>query len=117
MIENDIIISEDLAVAETLNAFFSKTIELNNTEYDTETLFDVNQIVDKFKNQPSILKIKENETCKNMFSFALSTLDDMKQCINQLNTKKPTTYKNIPAKILIEFSDVCAGPICNFYNN
>ena len=117
LIENDIIISEDIAVAETLNAFFSKTIELSNTEYDTETLFDVNQIVDKFKNHPSILKIKEKATCKNMFSFALSTLDDMKKCINQLNTNKPTTYNNIPAKILIEFSDVCAGLIHNFYNN
>ena len=78
LIENDIIISKDLEVAETLNAFFSKTIEFSNTEYDTETLFDVNQIVDKFKNHPSILKIKEKETCKNIFSFALSTLDDEK---------------------------------------
>ena len=78
LIENDIIINEDVAVAETLNTFFSKTIDLSNTEYDTETLFDVNQIINKFQKHPSILKIKEKVTYENTFSFTLSTLEEMK---------------------------------------
>ena len=49
------------------------------------------------------------------FSFALSSLDEIKKCINKLNTAKPTTYNNIPAKILIEYSDVCSELIHMFY--
>ena len=35
----------------------------------------------------------------------------MKKMINNLNITKPTTYNNIPAKILVEYCDVCAHPI------
>ena len=41
----------------------------------------------------------------------------MKKCIENLNTKKPTTYKNIPSKLLVEFSDICCKPMYKLYNN
>ena len=41
----------------------------------------------------------------------------MKKCIENLNTKKPTTYNNIPSKILVEFSDICCKPIHKLYNS
>ena len=41
----------------------------------------------------------------------------MTRCIKNLNTAKPTTYNNIPAKILVEFSDICSEPIHKLYNN
>ena len=37
--------------------------------------------------------------------------------INHLNTTKPTTYNNIPAKFLVEYCDICAHPIHTLYNN
>ena len=49
------------------------------------------------------------------FSFALSSLDEIKKCINKLNTAKPTTYNNIPAKSLVEYSDVCSELIHMLY--
>ena len=38
-------------------------------------------------------------------------------CVNKLNTAKPTTYNNIPANILVEYSDVCSEPIHMLYND
>ena len=49
------------------------------------------------------------------FSFALSSLDEIMKCINKLNTAKPTTYNNIPAQILVEYSDVCSELIHMLY--
>ena len=89
----------------------------NTSENNRENVLDINQIIAKFINHPSVLKIKENVTCGIKFSFALSSLDEMKQYIDNLNTKKPTTYNNIPAKILVEFSDICHEPIQKLYNN
>ena len=54
----------------------------------------------KHEDHPSITKIKENVIYDNNFSFALNSLDGIKICINQLNSMKPTTYNNIPAKII-----------------
>ena len=41
----------------------------------------------------------------------------MEKHVHTLNVSKPTTYKNIPAKILVENSDICSGYITNIYNN
>ena len=41
----------------------------------------------------------------------------MEKRINSLNISKPTTYKNIPAKIIVEYSEVCATYIQMLYNN
>ena len=118
LIENDVIITKDAEVAETMNIFFSKVInEFDHIEHDTNSLTDVNDIINKFKDHPSVIKIKEKHTCKNTFSFALNTIDGMEKCINQLNTNKPTTYNNIPAKIIKEFSNVCSNTINELYNN
>ena len=119
LIENDTIITEDAKVAETMNTFFSKGVENNlcNSEYETEEVLDVNQIITKFRNHPSVIKIKEKVISINKFSFAPCTLDRMKKVIIKLNTTKPTTYNNIPAKIIVEHSDVCSNHIHKLYNN
>ena len=36
--------------------------------------------------------------------------------IFKLNTDKPTTFNNIPAKILIQNSDTCSPLLSKFYN-
>ena len=79
-------------------------------------LFQTTLIITKFKDHPSVTKIKEYVNNGNKFSFTLSSLGDMTKRIHNLNTTKPTTYNNIPAKILVEFSDVCSEPIQTLYN-
>ena len=39
----------------------------------------------------------------------------MNICIKNLNTTKPTTHGNIPAKILVEHSDLCSEHIHKLY--
>ena len=86
-------------------------------ECKSATTIDIHQIIAKFKNHPSIIKIKEKMIPADKFSFALCNYDDMNRMIRNLNTTKPTTYNNIPAKILVEYCDICARPIQRLYNN
>ena len=119
LIEKDIIISEDVEVAEIMNTFFSESVNNNNvnTQCNTNEPLDIKQIIAKFINHPSIKKIRNNINIESKFSFSLITLDEMEKRINSINISKPTTYKNIPAKILVEYSDVCATYIQMLYNN
>ena len=91
-------------------------INESSSIYDTGDVPDITLIITKFKDHPSVTKIKEYVNDGNKFSFTLSSLEDMTKRINNLNTTKPTTYNNIPAKILVEFSDVCSEPIQTLYN-
>ena len=86
-------------------------------ECKSATTIDIHQIIAKFKNHPSIIKIKEKMIPADKLSFALCNYDDMNRMIRNLNTTKPTTYNNIPAKILVEYCDICARPIQRLYNN
>ena len=41
----------------------------------------------------------------------------MEREIKNLNTNKPTTFNNIPAKILVENSEICSPFISKIYND
>ena len=43
-------------------------------------------------------------------------MDQIKICINQLNTTKPTAYNNTHTKIIIEFSNARSNPTHRLYN-
>ena len=118
-IEQDNIITDEKTLAETFNAFFSIGTKDNKTRSEGNSIMtlDIHQIIAKFKNHPSIIIIKEKINCGDKFSFALSSFDDIKKMINNLNTTKPTTYNIIPAKIVVEYCDVCAHPIRTFVLN
>ena len=62
------------------------------------------------------IQVKKQTKHTDAFSFVQTSLDAMKSCINQLNISKPTTFNNIPAKILKEFSDVCSNQVNRLYN-
>ena len=75
LIENGTIISKDAEVAATMNTFFSESVNKNgNTGYNASNSLDINQIIDKFINHPSIIKIREKSSIESKFSFKLSTL-------------------------------------------
>ena len=107
-----------LKLLEIMNTYFSICVNKNSPQvgHEIEYVLDVTQIIAKHEDHPSITKIKENVIYDNNFSFALNSLDGITICINQLNSMKPTTYNNIPAKIIKEFSDVCSNHIHKLYN-
>ena len=65
LVENESIVSDDDAIAETMNTFFSDVIaKLEIKEVDTEMVPDnikekVERAVFKFKKHPSVIKIKD----------------------------------------------------------
>ena len=123
LIEGNDIISNNVEVAEVMNDFFSTAVsKLNIMGYQTESLYidnDMDKVcnaISKFKDHPSILKIKENIQAKDTFTFPMSDIDDIKRVINTMNINKPTTYNNIPAKHIVETSDICSPLITKIYN-
>ena len=109
LLVDDKIISSDKEVAETFNTFFSKAVEnldvkgfeMEDFVYNLE-ISPIENIIYKFRNHPSILKIKEVVTVDELFHFSEREESDISSKITKLNIQKPTTFKNIPTKILME---------------
>ena len=111
MIDNDNIISDDKKVAETFNDLFSNAVaNLDIKGYKTNVQSNITNdnivnIIIKFKDHPSILKIKQIVNIKAKFSFTIPNATDIENEIRQLNINKPTTLNNIPSKLLVENND------------
>ena len=58
-------------------------------------------IVEKFNTHPSIVKIKENVNIEELFYLKPVDEEIINDKIGSLNKRKPTTYKNIPTKIIV----------------
>ena len=75
LLEDDSIIEDDKTVAETFNNLFADTIKnldikgYKNNYTPRDDAAYISNIIDKFKNHPSIVKIKENVKVKEKFSF------------------------------------------------
>ena len=123
MIERDDIITDDIAVAEIMNDFFANSIlHLNVRGYDAitsinTTIDEISNIIVTFKKHPSILKIKERIQTTNTFSFSYINEQIIKDEICSLDTRKPTRFNNIPAKILVHSHDICSSHLRDIFNN
>ena len=118
LVEGDRVVSKDSEVADIMNNFFSSVVQnLENLNINEKSNDPVGNAVDKFKNQPSIQKIKERVNVGTKFKFSLGSEDSMRSVINELNINKPTTYNNIPAKILVDNVDICSHYITETYNH
>ena len=122
LIENNTIISEDDKVADTLNEFFSNVVEKMHIKgFKPESILDsytdeVTQCIHKFINHPSIISIKDNTKTENYFNFSEISREYMEDKINNLNTNKPTTFNNIPAKMIMEYKNTCSLYLHQMYN-
>ena len=123
LIEDENIVSENKEVVEIMNDFFAKAVDdlniegYSTDEFSPETGIDsVSNAIIKFKNHPSIIKIKEKVNVKNKFSFSKTEEEEMMAEINNLNTNKPTTDNNIPAKLLVQTKDICCPLLTKIYN-
>ena len=121
LMEGNTLISNDKEVAETMNTYFIESVEnLDIIPYICEITHDtktVSEIIKKFENHPSVLKIKEYVNTEEKFSFTEVTSDEFQCEINQLDIKKATVENDIPAKVLIGTKDIIAGHLSSIYNN
>ena len=109
LLDGDKIISSDKEVAETFNLSFSEAVEnLDVKGYENEDFIynheisPTSNIVHKFRNHPSILKIKEVVTVGELLHFSESSEHNIATKILSLNTKIPITFNNILAKLMVE---------------
>ena len=77
----------------------------------------ISNIVEKFKDHPSILKIKENIIIDERFHFLPVEESVISDKIDSLDIRKPTTYNNIPTRILVENKDIISPIITKIYND
>ena len=114
LIENDMIVSNDKVVAETLNDYFvSITDSLDLTEnsevvLSTGVADPIDRAKIKYSNHPSIRRIRDFAQSDDSFKFQKVSLELMHTEIGRLNPKKATTFKNIPAKVLKNSSEICS---------
>ena len=104
LIENDKMLLKNEEVAEVFNQYLRHiTDSLDLYEFPDEKvcegLDDIDNIVYKFRNHPSIVKSKEQYKVKSNFSFKLATTEEVKAIIRDLPTNKAAGGE-IPVNIL-----------------
>ena len=102
--ENDKMVLNNEEIAKEFNQYFAHiTDSLNLYEFPdvrvSEGLDDIDNIVYKFRNHPSIVKIEERCKVKGDFSFRLATTEEIKTIIRDLPTNKAARGE-IPLNIL-----------------
>ena len=117
------VISEDQVVAEVFNKFFINIVPdliPTNHNYDTDFLATNDQVtnaLNKFRNHPSIIMIKNKRKTDQCFFFGPVTYDDVLKKTNNLDTAKASQQSDIPTKILKQNSDYFAGYFCGNINH
>ena len=77
----------------------------------------ISKIIVKFKDHPNILKIKERIIVKETFRLPTVNEKVISAEINSLNKSKPTSFNNIPIKLLMDTCDISSSYITTIYNN
>ena len=115
------IVNKDDEIAQNLNNYFAnavKSLDIKENRYIlTENNIDdpIDAAIKKFALHPSILKIKEKVKC-DIFAFNEVTFQEIEQELRNLDTKKSTTFNNIPPKHLKENYDICSRNIMQLIN-
>ena len=121
LIEKDEIISEDNRISEIFNDFFHNAVAILNVDIDPGLLLNVDHIddpilkaIERYKNHPSIIKIKEAREIPMLFEFNFLTMYEILLEIIRSNNSKSNPIDSIPAKMIKKNSSF----FCTlFYNN
>ena len=113
LIEGGDIISDDQELAEIFNSYFANVVKNLDIEgfktYDYNYIPEldyISNIIEKFKNHPSIQRIKENVKIEKRVHFSIDSLDK----------RKPTTHNNLPTRVLVENKDIISPFVTEIYN-
>ena len=71
----------------------------------------------KYSNHPSIRRIRDFAQSDDSFKFQKVSLELMHTELGRLNPKKATTFKNIPAKVLKNSSEMCSESLQLIFND
>ena len=116
LIDRGKIVSEDREVAETFKSYFETIVEnlgINSKFMSDEPVSNesVNDIIRKFQNHPSIIKIKENH--QGHFSFSAVEVEDVDR---EIDASKAIQQNDIPVKIIKANRDIFSEFIMHNFN-
>ena len=121
--ENGKIISDKKEVAEILNNYFMDAVEnlevnryLPKIVMNDEGLDQIDKMVQKYQDHPSILKIKENVKVEKTFEFENVDDDQIFKKIISLDPGKACMKDDIPAKLYLGTNDIICGPLSGTFN-
>ena len=128
LIDNGKVIIEESDLVEKFSDHYINIVEKSSGQKpcnfisDTNSLEDdvvINEIVQHYSNQPSILKLKENfETSQTVeeFQFSVTTTSEVCKFLRNINIKKATGTDKIPPK-LVKISEVLSQPMADAVNH
>ena len=115
---NNDIVSNDADLAEIMNLYFSFAVQDLEIDGYAENLCSssvnsdpISKIIVKFKDHPSILQIKERVIEKETVRLPTVNEKVISAEINSLNKSKPTSFNNIPIKLLMDTCDISSSYI------
>ena len=122
LIEENEIISKDCEVADTLNIFFKNSVSSLLISGPSECITDIDSTSDnidsillKFQNHPSILMIKEKMD-HSIFSFNITCLTEVVKEVNALNINKSNPQNSISASHIKQYIDICGEVLLEIIN-
>ena len=124
LVEGNEIIQDNNKVSEVFNDFFSNAVTKLNIQVNNELLNDTISVTDpiqkailKYKNHPSIMKIKEKYVLGDKFLFHHVSLVDVETEIRLLNSSKACPKDTIPPNIIKDNIDILSYKFLHDYNN
>ena len=90
-----------------------------NHNYETDFLVTNDQVanaLNKFRNHPSIIMIKNKRKADQCFPFGPVTYENILKKTNNLDTAKASQQSDVPTKILKQNSDYFARYFCGNIN-
>ena len=121
LVEGGEIISDDKMLAETMNDYFvniTKTLEITSWPEPEMIQYDdaISIAVRKFRNHPSIIKIRSLIKCDTKFEFPQILPETLKAKINTLDASKSTSG-DIPIQVIKETIDLICVPLTDCLNS
>ena len=77
----------------------------------------VNNAISNYRNNPSILLLKDKTRNPSSFSFKEASLSDIEKEFRNLSTKEASTFGNIPPKVLRTSRESCSETLADLFNN
>ena len=130
LINDDEIVTDDKTLAKTFNEHYINIVERSSGlkpekmefENSLNTRNILHSIIDRYKNHPSILKIKSEVSSKSCSDSDFScnilvTSDEVEKMLKSLNSKKAAGTDRLPIKLVKLASAVLSKPLSIAMNN
>ena len=84
---------------------------------DNECGDDIDRMIKKFQDHPSILKINENVKIKESFKFRDVTEEETFNKLISLDPSKACMKDDIPTKVILGTGDIVSSTLTTIFNN